>query len=179
MHSTFLALLLLLLYSGASLAIDDNTITKLYDSSENIDNTINRESVVESLYQQIRPRANITNKSLSQKQVDSKVRLYISDKYLPALVMNYQQIYFQLRASEGQFTSCDNATPINYDDDILKMLCLNENDSHMEVVYMTNGYSQGWKTSATYGFTIDNDEYELTFINLYLKEGVSAYVEGI
>jgi hypothetical protein len=179
MFSRYLVAIALLTYSCVSLALDADSIGKLYSVSDNIEKATNYKSVVESLYQQIRPRANITNKSLSQKQVDIKVRQYITDKYAPALVMNYQHIYSQLRGNGGEFSDCGNVTPIKSGEDVLKALCLSGNNGHIKVSYMTNGYSQGWKTSAIFVFNAVNNAFQLSAIELQLKDGVKAYVEGI
>ena len=179
MQSKFLTGALLLMFSNEPLALEENNITKLYISSDNIENSVNNESVVESLYQQIRPRSIITNLALSQQEVDIKVKEYVSIKYMPSLLMNYRHIYSQLRANNGELHSCENAKPIQIDSDILKKLCLKGDDSHVQVIYMNNAYLQGWKTSATYVFSMVKEKYELTSIDLHLKEGVNAYVEGI
>ncbi|WP_289028953.1 hypothetical protein [uncultured Paraglaciecola sp.] len=116
---------------------------------------------------------------MSEQQVDDKVRQYIADKYMPVLIMNYQHIYTQLHDNSGVFSNCDKVTAIKPGEDVLKALCLKEDNNQIKLSYMTNGYSQGWNTSMTLVFNTIEEEYVLTSIELHLKNGVKAYVEGI
>jgi len=105
-------------------------ISLLHEASKNIDKHSNYEKITESLYSQIRPRANITNKQLSEKQIDERVRKYIAKKYAPALVGNYSVIYSELQKRNKSFSSCDNIAPIEEKEkNILKALCLRKTQS--------------------------------------------------
>jgi hypothetical protein len=154
-------------------------IAQLHEASQSIDEHSNRERITESLYNQIRPRANVTNKQLSEKQVDEKVREYVAEKYAPALVGNYSTIYGELQSQKKSFSSCEDIAPIKEKEDILKALCLRELEGSIKVQYMTNGYGKGWSETAGFVFTSIAGKLQLVAIELYLKEGATAYVEGI
>lgn len=166
----------------SSLASDSQLEEKaaLHKVSKNIEQYSNHELISNSLYEQIRPRANITNKELSPDQIDKRVRKYVSEKYAPALINNYSKIYSEMRKANKDFTSCEKLVPIKPDEDVLKSLCLKEQNNILKVQYMTNGYSQGWSKSAVFVFRYVKGTAKLVSIELQpVDEGVKAYVEGI
>jgi len=177
----YLATIILILCASASLASDvqSHIKNKLHKASENIERFSNHELINDSLYEQIRTRANITNKKLSANQIDKKVRKYVSEKYAPALVKNYELVYSELRAAKKDFSTCKNVTPIKSGEDVLKALCLKEENKTIKVQYMTNGYSQGWSKAAVFVFSDIKGVFQLISIELQFKEGTKAYVEGI
>lgn len=154
-------------------------ISQLHKASQNIEKFSNYKLINESLYKQIRPRANITNHQLSKIQIDEKVRKYIALKYAPALVGNYSHLYALLHSSKKEFSNCNHITPINPNEDILKSLCFIKHKGSIKVQYMTNAYSKGWAKSAGFVFSTIEGKLQLIGIELHLKPGTKAYVEGI
>tara|TARA_B100000749_G_scaffold280568_1_gene277298 strand:+ start:454 stop:999 length:546 start_codon:yes stop_codon:yes gene_type:complete len=171
----------LITFSSTLFASDDQSELKLalHNISGNIDKFTNYELVNNSVYEHIRPRANITNKELSSKEIDDRTYKYVSEKYAPILVKNYSQIYSEMRQENKDFTQCESYTPIKPNEDILKSLCLEYLNGNVTVKYMTNGYSQGWSTAASFSFSYINGVTELTSIELQSAEGQKFYVEGI
>lgn len=160
-----------------------NTQSKLraefHRAAENINQFSNLELINNSLYEQIRPRANVTNRELTSEQINQLVRKYISEKYAPALIKSYSHIYSKLKGAKKDFSSCEKLEPIKHDEEILSSLCLEEQNDTYKVQYLTNGYSQGWKKTAVYIFNYTGGAFELVSIELQLNEGTKAYVEGI
>jgi hypothetical protein len=151
----------------------------LHKVSESINQHANNESIVESLYKQIRPRANITNTKLSEKQVDGIVRGYIAKKYAPALINNYSSIYSKLKDSKKDFSKCDNLNEFSMNENVLMALCIKQQSDSLRVHYMTNGYGKGWAISSIFVFAIKENLLTLSSIELQMKEGQKAYVEGL
>ena len=144
-----------------------------------VENSINHESIADSLYEQIRPRAKITNKELSSEEIDKRVKKYIAEKYAPALISNYSQLYSKLKTAKKDFSSCDNLEPIEPGKDVLASLCITQQNDSVLVQYMTNGFGRGWSKSVVFVFRRSRDSFVLSAIELQPKEGVKAYVEGI
>ncbi len=154
-------------------------ISRLHNASENIEQFVNHKSVFESIYIQIRPRANITNTKLRSSQIDEKVRKYVAEKYAPALISNYSFLCSKLKTAKAKLSSCENLSPFSLNKDVLVALCVKQEKNSLRVQYMTNGYGQGWRTSAVFVFEIEKSSPQLSAIELQLKGGVKAYVEGI
>jgi hypothetical protein len=175
-----IALLLTLAFTLPQAADEkEEVISQLHAASQSIYKYSNLERITESLYAQIRPRAKVTNKQLSEKQVDEKVRKYVAEKYALALIGNYSIIYGELQSQKKSFSNCDDIEPIKEKEDILKALCLRKLEGAIKVQYMTNGYCKGWSETAGFIFSSIADKLQLVAIELYLKEGAKAYVEGI
>lgn len=172
------ALLLVSAVASAGM-VDSGLMSKLHNASNDIKQYTNHGSVVESIYKQIRPRANITNATLSGTEIDRIVRAYVSEKYAPALVANYAQLYAQLKAANADFSTCDALHPFKLTKDVLLALCIKSDGSTIRVEYRTNGYGKGWSTSAIYTFADDGDALRLNEINIFIKDGAKAYVEGL
>ena len=164
-----------------SLAFESNEQLKLnlHSSSENIEDHVNWKEINYSLYKQIRPRANITNDSLTEEQVNEKVREYVKEKYAPVLVKNYSQIYSELKSANGDFSDCNEIVPIRQGDDVLKSLCVMNEGSSVIVQYMTNGYSRGWSKSLVFVFELEDESLQLRSIDLQMDDASKAYVKGI
>jgi len=156
-----------------------DAVSRLHQASQNIEKHTDPAKISESLYKQLRPRANITNPKLSKAQVDEKVRKYISDKYAPALIGNYAQLYAKMRANHKDFSDCNDPVPMKAGEDVLVSLCLASTIDAIEVRYLTNAYSRGWNQSAGFVFSMVGDKLQLVGIELPLKPGTKAYVEGI
>ncbi|MBV1911779.1 MAG: hypothetical protein KUG78_20975 [Kangiellaceae bacterium] len=173
----------LLLVCNINIVFADNVhsdITiKLHETSSNLKQHLDHESIVDSIYEQIRPRAKVTNNELSTKIIDEKVRKYIVEKYSPALIGNYEHLYLKLKSAKKDFSNCDDLKPINPNDDVLMTLCVIVKVDDIHVIYMTNGYSRGWKKTLDFIFTQTEKNLSLSSIELQMGDGVQAYVEGI
>lgn len=159
--------------------IEHSVMSKLHNASKDIKQHTNYGSVVESIYKQIRSRANVSNAALNVSEIDRIVRSYVSEKYAPALITNYAQLYLQLKAAKSDFSTCDTLHPFNLTSDVLAALCVNTVGSKVLVEYQTNGYGKGWSTASIFAFTTEGDALKLDEIELFLKEGTKAYVEGL
>ena len=135
-------------------AAHPEVIRKLHMASKDIKQSANPDSIVDSIYKQLRPRANVTNTALSAAEIDIKVRSYISEKYAPVLINNYAQLYSQLIAAKKDFSTCEDLNPFSLTKDVLVALCVNTQAESVQVQYLTNGYGQGWRTTAIFYFFI-------------------------
>jgi len=151
----------------------------LHKASNNFGKSVDFGSVVNSLYEQIRPRAKITKENLSSNEIDTKVKKYVKEKYAPALIGNYSQLYSKLKSAKKDFSSCKTLEPIEPGKDVLASLCTKKIDKSIHVLYMTNGFGQGWSKSVEFIFRKSNKDLLLSAIELQLKEGVKAHVDGI
>lgn len=176
-----LALFALVIFVNTSCTSDPQSELKgaLHKVSENIAEFANHELIVDSLYSQMRPRANITNKSLSSDQVDKKVRTYVSEQYAPVLIKNYSQIYSELKKADKDFSSCEKLVAINPDKNFLSSLCLKEEGNLIEVQYMTKVPSKGWSKAIVFGFEYVKGVLQLVSIELQMVEGAKVHIEGI
>lgn len=167
--------------TNAVLASDrlSGIIIMLHNASNNFEQSVNHESIVDSLYDQIRPRAKITNNKLSTEEIDERVRMYVTEKYAPALIGNYTHLYSKLKSEKKNFSSCDDIEPINADNDVLVSLCVKQHENIVRVQYMTNGFGRGWSKSVVFIFKPNKNTLLLSAIELQLKEGVKTHVEGI
>ena len=152
---------------------------RLHKASERISKYANNESIVESLYNQMRPRANITIATLNEKQIDDIVRGYIAKKYAPVLINNYSQIYAKLLDSKKDFSKCDNLNQFSMNANVLMALCIKQQSDSLRVQYMTNGYEKGWSISSIFIFAINENSLILSSIELQMKDGQKVYVEGL
>jgi len=176
----FVGLALLLVGAVASAGvIESGLMSKLHNASKDIKQHTNHGSVVESIYKQIRSRVNVTNTTLNVAEIDRIVRSYVSEKYAPALITNYAQLYSQLKAAKTDFSTCDALHPFNLTNDVLAALCVKTEGPTVRVEYRTNSYGRGWSTATIYAFTTEGDALRLNEIELFLKEGTKAYVEGL
>jgi hypothetical protein len=181
MKARLVFVLLLLISAGeasasAAFATLKDTVHK---ASENIEENADRERISNALYEQLRPRANITNMELSRDEIDVKVREYVYQQYAPVLIDNYSRIYGELRGANKDFTDCNNPEPLNPGSDVLKALCIEKTGESAKVSYMTNGYSQGWSETLVFLFEIGADKATLVEVVLQLRDGVKAHVPGI
>ena len=174
----FLILILLICVSCETQS-SDKVIEKIHEASRSIKASANYNAITESLFKQIRPRADIKNKDLTSEEVDKRVRKYISEKYTPVLIKNYEQIYSTLQEEKKDFSDCKAPAPIKPNEDILTSLCINVDTSFVEIKYLTNPYSQGWKPTSIFKFVKANGEYELSSIDIQLSGDQKAYVKGI
>jgi hypothetical protein len=174
-------LLLVAISAAKASASPDLAVLKiaLHKASEKIEENADSEKISEALYQQLRPRAKVTNMELSESEVDLKVREYIEQQYAPVLIDNYSQIYGELRKVNKDFTNCENPEPLDPRSDILKALCVEKDGESMRVRYLTNGYSQGWSETLVFLFDLEADKATLVQTVLQLGEGVEAYVPGM
>jgi hypothetical protein len=154
-------------------------INELHKASESINQHVNSEAIVESLYKQIRPRVNITKTKPSEKEIDDIVRGYIAKKYAPALINNYSLIYSKQKESKKDFSKCDRLNGFSMSENVLMALCIKRQSDSLQVNYMTNGYGNGWATSLIFVFAIKENLLTLNSIDLQMKEGQKAYVEGL
>jgi hypothetical protein len=169
-----------LFFISASASEAQSELTReLHKASESINQHANNESIVDSLYKQIRPRANITNTKISEKEIDNIVRGYIEKKYAPALINNYSSIYSKLNNSKKDFSKCDNLNEFSLNENVLLALCIKQQSDSVRVHYMTNGYGKGWAISSIFIFAIKENFLTLSSIELQMKEGQKAYVEGL
>jgi hypothetical protein len=148
-------------------------------SSESLEASVAYKQVTDSLYKQIRQRAYVTDKSLSAPQIDERVYDYVAKQYVPALVSNYAHLYASMKKSGKEFSNCDAPAAFNEGDDILKALCIDRTDDAVVVKYMTNSYAQGWQSTSMFEFTQVSGKYWLTAIDILMKEGQKAHVDGI
>lgn len=152
----------------------------LHGSSESLESSVDYKQVTDSLYKQIRPRAYITDKSLTASQIDERVYDYIAKQYVPALVSNYAHLYASMKKENNkEFSDCAAPVAFNEGDEILKSLCVSRSDDSVEVKYMTNAYAQGWRSTSIFEFTKVSGKYWLTAINILMKDGQRAHVDGI
>nr|BAJ06994.1 hypothetical protein [uncultured bacterium] len=167
--------------AGESSASADFAALKnaLHKTSENIEKNADLEKIGNALYEQLRPRAKITNMELSPNEVDLKVREYVEQQYVPVFIDNYSRIYTELREAGKDFTNCKNPEPIDPESDVLKALCVEKDGEAAIVRYMTNGYSQGWSETLVFLLELEADKTTLIEILLQLREGVEAHVPGI
>ena len=175
----FSVISMLILYSNTVFSNDSTILKEIHKSSVDIENYSNNEAIQKDMFIQLRSKANITNKKLSSNEIDKKVREYISKSYAPILIKNYAQIYSEMIKENKDFSNCKNPVPIKPAKDILKALCLKEDNGNYKIQYMTNGYSQGWSVVASYLFSKAQESQKLIAIDLQLKKGIKAYVEGI
>ena len=166
-------------FSVSAVEINSNINGLLHKASSNFDQSVDFDSVVNSLYAQIRTRAKITNKNLSSNDIDTRVKDYVKEKYAPALIGNYSQLYSKLISARKDFSNCDNLEPIEPGKDVLASLCVKQKDDSIHVLYMTNGFDQGWSKSVGFIFRKSSKGLLLSAIELQLKEGVEAHVDGI
>jgi len=171
--------LLVVSATASAETVDPGLMKKLHSASIIIKQHTNDYAVIESIYKQVRPRANVTKTTLSVAEIDRIVRSYVSKKYAPALVTNYMQLYSQLKAAKADFAACDAPQPFNLTRDVLAALCVKAQGSAVRVEYRTNGYDRGWLTTAVYTFAAEGNVLKLNEIELLIKEGVKAHVEGL
>lgn len=174
--STMFMLLSFNSYGADSLAKIAHKIEK---ASENIESNINKESVTDSLFKQIRPRAFITNNKLSAAQIDKKVYEYVEQKYTPVLIANYVKLFSVLKIAKQKLSDCKAPASLNMNEDVLISLCISIRNEKVEVKYMTNSHSQGWKEIAIYEFSMEDDNYELSSVDIVLTDGQMAHIDGI
>lgn len=180
MKKLFIGLSLFLIGEVSLAAVSDSSlVSKLHDASTNISQYTDHETVVESIYKQLRPRANVTNTALKSTEIDKIVRSYVSEEYAPTLIANYTQLYSLLKASKKDFSTCEALQPFNLSNDVLVALCVKTLGSEVQVEYRTNGYGRGWSTAAIYVFRTEGGALRLHEIKLLLKEGTKAYVKGL
>lgn len=153
--------------------------TALMRASDSLESHVDHESVTQSLYEQLRPRAKVTRKDLTKRQIDQRVREYVARKYVPALVGNYAHLYAQMRNAGHSFSDCARPRPIDVGDEILKCLCVRGNPQAVQVKYMTRGHSKAWEDVVIFEFSKVTTEYHLTGIDLGMSKGQQAYVDGI
>ena len=181
MITKLLILFMLVFFSNITLA--GNTLSdiknKLHFASNNFEQSVDHDSVVNSLYKQIRPRAKITKKNLGSEEIDKKVRTYVIEKYAPALIENYSHLYSKLKEEKKDFSSCNTPESIDSGKDVLISLCVEQSNNSIQVLYMTNGYGRGWSKSVVFIFKMTGNTLLLSAIELQLKEGVKTHVEGI
>lgn len=173
---------LALLLIGASAfagAVESGVISKIHNASKDIKQSANHDSIAESIYKQIRPRVNITNTVLGAAETDRIVRSYVYEKCAPALINNYAQLYSQLKAAKKDLTTCEDLNPFNLTKDVLAALCVKTQAAFVRVQYLINSYGRGWSTSTIYVFSAEGSALRLSSIELQLKEGAKAYVEGL
>jgi len=171
--------LLVVSATASAETVDPGLIKKLHSASISIKQHTNDYAVIESIYKQVRPRANVTKTTLSVAEIDRIVRSYVSEKYAPALVTNYMQLYSQLKAAKADFAACDALLPFNLTKDVLAALCVKAQGSTVRIEYRTNSYDRGWSTAAVYVFAAEGNVLKLNEIDLLLKGGAKAYVEGL
>lgn len=151
----------------------------LHKVSSNIEQSIDHNAIVDSLYKQIRPRARITNKTISSPEIDKRVRKYIKDKYAPALIANYNYLYTKLKSAKKDFSDCSHPEAMESGKDVLTALCVEKYHDSVHVPYLVKGLDHGWSKSAVFIFKISGRTLLFSGIELQLGEGVKAYVEGI
>lgn len=169
----------LFLTSALASGTQSELVRTLHKTSESINQYVNNESIVESLYKQLRSRANITNTKLSEKQIDDIVRGYVSKKYAPALINNYSYLYSKLRDLKKDFSNCDNLDQFSMNENVLMALCIKQQSDSVQVYYMTNGHGKGWAISSIFIFAIKENLPILSSIELQIKDGQKIYVEGL
>lgn len=159
---------------------NDGLRKQLHRLSKNIEKHVSWAAVTDSLYEQIRSRANVNNEGLTEKQINEKVRKYITEKYAPVLVKNYFQIYSQLKSENKDFSDCNNIVPIRPGEDVLKALCVRQDNSSIVVQYMTKGYAKGWSKSLVFIFeSLNSKDLQLKSIKLQFNNDTKVYIEGI
>jgi hypothetical protein len=180
MFRTFASLLLVVVTSDASAAVDITALKDaIHQASNNIEENVDLGKINDALYEQLRPRANVTNMELSRSEVDAKVREYVEKHYAPVLIDNYSTIYGELRAANMDFTNCKKPEPFNPASDVLKALCIEKNGEAVDVRYITNGYSQGWSDTLDFRFEIEEGKATLTEVVLQLREDVKVHIPEI
>lgn len=152
-------------------------VATLHRVSADIQRHADIAKIVDALYQQLRPRARITDPALTAALVDERVRRYVAEKYAPALIQNYAQIYGEMVATKKNFSACEHPQPFDETADVLKALCVIEGADSLRVQYLVNGYTRGWRTTAEFVFSADGEW--LQAIVIPLEEGAAVFVEGI
>ena len=180
MFRIFVCLLFVVVSSDSSAAVDFGSLKNaIHQASMNIEENADLIKINDALYEQLRPRANVTNMELSGSEVNAKVREYIEKNYAPVLIDNYSTIYGELRAANMDFTNCNKPKPFNPASDVLKALCIEKNNEAVDVRYITNGYSQGWSDALVFRFEIEEGKATLIKVLLQLREGVKVHVPEI
>ncbi len=124
---------------------------KIHQASASVQTSANYNAITDSLYKQIRPRADVTNESLSSEVIeDDKVRNYIAEKYTPMLLKNYEQINASLRMANKYFGDCHKPEAIKTGGDVQSSLCMNTENYLIEIRYMNNAYGQEWKIASVF-----------------------------
>jgi hypothetical protein len=168
-----------LILAKSAVAITQDNINLLQKSSQDIKRYIDEPLVVESLYNQMRNRAKVTLLALNKEQIDHKVRMYISEQYMPAMTSSYIHIYSLLKDHKSLFLDCSEIEKIAKVKNSQKMLCTSKVEKGINVNYMNTGYDNSWSLSSTFKFAIAEYKMILIGVELPFKEGVEVYVEGI
>lgn len=167
-----------LLVSGISLAADNQT-RMLESVSAHIGEHTDQRAVTNSLYRQVRPHVQITNKKLKASSVNKRVRAYIAKKYTPVLLMNYSLLFQKMKSAYEHFSSCKKLQPFEFARDIKTALCTVHHRNNINVRYLINDHNQGWKETAEFVFHPAHHSLKLVAIDLKLKKGQKFHVEGL
>ncbi|GEM_PF-5380625 len=167
----------------SSLATETDHIKSLKEISTNMIKSqgtdfsaVDREKVINSLYEQIRPNIKITKKNIPKDEIEKKTKEFITMAYYPALVQSYIRVYEKMTKAKASIQDCKKASYFKFSEDIKATLCLKRfNTQEIEVYYLTSFNKSSPKLNASFTF----NKKELIGINMHKKDGVEFTIKGL
>jgi hypothetical protein len=180
--------------SAQPLSIQQNA--DLHQASIDIYSHVDYDRILEKTFPEFIKRVFVTNKKLSQQEIERKVKEYLRNDYLPRLVNNYEILYKKLIAAKKDFAAegkpevilprfsefSDEGTPQMSREEIAELsLSAGINKKIITVQYYSRrGFEKYWyDPSVEYIFEYKNKKLILVDIKMLKHYDMKQFITGV
>ncbi len=168
----------------------------LHQISNNIYSNTNYDKIFEKTFPEFLKRVFITNKKISQKEIDNKVKEHLRNEYLPRLINNYNILYKKMISAKKEFSeegkpeamlprfykgNDENMPQLSREEISELSLTAGRNGKSIIVKYYARrGFDEYWRDpSIEYVFQYENKKLILVNIKVLKNYGIKQFIKGV